>query len=135
MKSLMGRLLVLLTVVALLLALSGPAAMANHLDGNDLDVNDFGINDRDDLEDFFGHNLRNNDFGILSDFDDDCDDDNGIFRHHRDCDDDDEDLRVIELGDEECLVEEDDVLFCNEDENDAQAWLDAFFARNDAANA
>jgi len=135
MKSLMGRLLVLLTVVALLLALSGPAAMANHLDGNDLDANDFGINDRDDLEDFFGHNLRNNDFGILSDFDDDCDDDNGIFRHHRDCDDDEDELRVIEVGDEECLVEEDDVLFCNEDENDAQAWLDAFFARNDAANA
>jgi len=118
MKSLMGRLLVLLTVVALLLALSGPAAMANHLDGNDLDVNDFGINDRDDLEDFFGHNLRNNDFGILSDFDDDCDD---------------EDIVVRDVGDEECVFERGDAdpEFCAR-KHGAIEWLNNFFAQNDA---
>jgi len=122
----------------MLLAIPGPA-MANHLDGNDLDVNDFGINDRDDLEDFFGHNLRNNDFGILSDFDDDCDDDNGNFRHHRDCDDegfgDGENLRTIDVGDQECLVEEEDgdadVLFCDKKQS-AIDWLNNFFAQNDA---
>jgi len=105
----------------MLLALSGPAAMANHLDRNDLDINDFGV--------LFDHDndLFDHDNDDLFD-DDDC----GIFRHHRDCDDDDEDLRVIELGDEECLVDEDRIVRCVEDPNNAITWLNNFFAQNDA---
>ena len=49
MKSLMGRLLVLLTVVAMLLAVSGPAAMANDFNG------------------FFGDSLDNENCGIFGD--------------------------------------------------------------------
>jgi hypothetical protein len=122
MKSLMVRLLMLVTV-AMLLAIPGPAAMANHLDDNDLDDLDglnrgnFGIFS----DDFDG--LNRGDFGILSDvLDEDFDDDDG------------DDLRVIEVGDEECLVDDDDVLFCDEEDDggDAQAWLDAFFANNAA---
>jgi hypothetical protein len=57
MKSLMGRLLVLLTVVAMLLAVSGPAAMANDFNG------------------FFGDSRDNADCGI---FGDRCDNQEGL---------------------------------------------------------
>ncbi len=137
MKSWMVRLLMLLTA-AMLLAVSGPAAMADDFDGlfgNDIRNDNFG-NDS-----FLGDNLRNNDCGIFGN-DRNCDNnfhnnDCGIFGDG--CDnnfDDGANLRTIDVGDEECLVEEEDgdfdVLFCDEDQNDALAWLQAFFAQNDA---
>jgi hypothetical protein len=94
MKSLMGRLLVLLTVVAMLLAVSGPAAMANDFDG------------------FFGDSLDNADCGIFGDrCDNNLDNENcGIFGDR--CDNQ-EGLDVIRVGDLRCLVEDgDDVDFC-----------------------
>ncbi len=136
MKSLMVRLLMLLTA-AMLLAIPGPAMAEDFddLDNNDFGIGPFGIGD-------FGHNFNNND--------------------DEDFDDDGDNLRVIDVGDSECLVEEDDddedfdedfgigpfghnfnddededveLLFCDEDENDAQAMLDAFFERAHADDA
>jgi len=129
----------MLLTAAMLLAIPGPA-MADDFDG--LDIGDLGfrsgaldndIGDRDNLDDFFGHNVRNNDF---------LDDDFG---------DDGDRLRTIDVGDSECLVKEEDddfdglfgdnfnddddedveVLFCDKKQS-AIDWLNNFFAQNDA---
>src|SRR5215216_2530616 len=138
MKSWMMRLLMLLTA-AMLLAIPGPA-MAADFDIGDLNRGDFGIlsddndldiGDRDDLENFFGHNFNHD---------------------HEDFNDDGDNLRTIDVGDSECLVEEEDdddedfnglfgdnfnhdhedvdVLFCDKKQS-AIDWLNNFFAQND----
>ena len=111
MRSWRARLLMLVTAAAMLLAISGPAAMADNFRHN----GDRVFFDRNDDVDFFGFD-RHDAFddgciGVGNGFD--CigvDVGNDLF---------DEDFDTIDVGNLECLVEDgNDVDFCvNEDTN------------------
>jgi len=149
MKSLMVRLLMLLTA-AMLLAIPGPA-MADDFDIGDLNrgiLSDDLDNDIGDSDNLFG-----------SRFNDDIGDSDNLFgsRFNHDFGDDGDNLRTIDVGDSECLVKEEnddnenfddllfgdnfnddddddddeDVLFCDKKQS-AIDWLNTFFAQNDA---
>ena len=97
----MRRIIMLLAAAAFMAAMmvaSAAPAMANHLSNNDLDDNDL------------------DHFGVLNDHDLFDHDNDGFF----DRDDDEDELRTVDVGNLECLVEDEDhVKFCvNEDTND-----------------
>jgi hypothetical protein len=75
MSSWKARLLMVLTILTMLLAMSAAPAMANDFDG-------FGFPDHRS--------------GFLGDFRDDC--------HHFDCDDDDEGAELVSLAPGECIA-------------------------------
>jgi hypothetical protein len=114
MQSWRARLLMLLTVVAMLLAVSGPAAMAdifNHHDNDIFDNHDNRIFDNNDNRIFFDNRSDVFDDGCIG---------TTIFGHCTGVETgdnffDNQGLDTINVGPLECLVDEDRVDFCVND--------------------
>ncbi len=114
MKSWRARLLALLTAVAMILTLSGTAAMADV----DRHGNDNGI-----------FNNNGDDNGIFNDNGDDCigvgggseEDCIGVFLG--DNDNNNDELDTIDVGPLVCLVDENDVIFCVDEDTGQRVFV------------